>query len=93
MVTSQQTKTAMSQSITGGTATHTQSQLNPGSKIQPSMMTAANKTVTVLNHPTQSSPVAKRHEKTKMKGDTVCHNDAFAETLRQRANASPRNVF
>jgi hypothetical protein len=28
-----------------------------------------------------------------MKADTVCKNEAFEESLRQRANTSPSNVF
>lgn len=48
MVTSQQTKTVMSQSQTVGTATHTQSVVG-ASKIQPSTITGGHKTVTILN--------------------------------------------
>ncbi len=70
MVTSQQTKTAVlsQQSNTLGTATQTHSTVGL-SKIQPSTITGAHKTVTVLNPATDPQGI-KKHDKTKMKGDT-----------------------
>jgi hypothetical protein len=40
-----------------------------------------------------AKPEKEKHERTRMKAETVCNNDEFEETLRNRANASPRNVF
>lgn len=34
-----------------------------------------------------------KHERTRMKAETVCNNDAFEETLKHRANTSPTNAF
>ena len=56
-------------------------------------MTAAHKTVTVLHPATDHQGGTKKHEKTKMKADTDQTNEAFLETLRQRANQSPKNAF
>ena len=56
-------------------------------------MTAAHKTVTVLHPATDHQNATKKHEKTKMKADTDQTNEAFLETLRQRANQSPKNAF
>ncbi len=75
MVTSQHTK-----SISGGN-TITNTAL--GSKIMQggmSTMTGANKTVTGAFGGT-GEPV-KKHEKTRMKAETVCTNEAFVETLK-----------
>ena len=48
-------------------------------------------TIAATAKPAETS--AKRHERTRMKAETVCNNDAFEETLKQRANTSPSNVF
>ena len=59
------------------------------------MTTGERKTV-VLPTDTQNNAnktPAIRHERTRMKAETVCVNDEFENTLLERKNASPRNLF
>jgi hypothetical protein len=57
-------------------------------------MTGANKTVGHFNSTTDPlTGTQKRPERTRMKAETVCHNDAFLETLKARESASPRNIW
>ena len=71
------------------TQTLTASQIS-GSKMQ-SVLTNPQKTVTIAPEATMTQ--TKRHERTRMKAETVCTNEQFEQSLKQRANTSPSNVF
>jgi len=57
-----------------------------------SILTAEKKTV-VLAPDNGATNTIKRNERIRMKAETVCNNDQFEETLKQRAEGSPKNVF
>jgi len=47
-------------------------------------LTGANKTTTVFKSNVDPLQGTKRRERTRMKAETVCTNDAFLETLKAR---------
>ena len=74
-----------------------------GSKMQAgsSILTSVDKKTAVAFQPAvttnqdnlNAGDAIKKHERTRMKAETDCTNQKFLESLKVRAQASPRNVF